>query len=622
MKKLIALFLVSFQLFSQEKSKINFKKEVVVINTSSKGLEIESFVNESREISKSKNIEEYSIRIPFDSFNEISNIKGFTVDSKTQAKTYLSSSSIRTYNDEIEDIYKSDNQFKYFVLPKVEDHSIIEFSYKNKIKQPRLLAPFRFQYPIKTDDLKFEIRCLPSIEIGYKIFGNYQDKIVFTKTRDGDYEVYTWEAKDIPEYKIEENMPGILYFMPHIIYYIKSYTIEGKKEELLGTPEKLYKWYYSLLKDINNTDQTALKNKTLDLIKDKKTDFEKAKAIYQWAQQSIHYVAFEDGMGSFVPRNAADVYQKLYGDCKDMANILNQMLRYANLDSNITWIGTRAKPYVYEEVPTPFVDNHMITNVVIDGKSYFLDATDKFCPFTFPSSFIQGKEALIGGKLENDFKLQVVPEIESNKNKVTILMKLNLENNHITGDLNATFSGFKKSYLLNKLSAYNQKENEIWKSTVTFFNPKIDLETQELQKNDYQDIPSKANFKLKLEDGIKDVNSKLLLKPILLFPLKESLIDIENRKLSIENSYTYVYEIQYEYELPSNYKVEFLPESAKTENYLGSFDIQYKVQKNTISVTQKIESKKLLLETKDFTLWNSFIKALTKQYNQSIILSK
>ena len=41
-----------------------------------------------------------------------------------------------------------------------------------------------------------------------------------------------------------------------------------------------------------------------------------------------------------------------------------------------------------------------------------------------------------------------------------------------------------------------------------------------------------------------------------------------------------------------------------------------------IKVTQKIESKKLLLETKDFILWNSFIKALTKQYNQSIILSK
>ncbi|WP_278011647.1 hypothetical protein [Flavobacterium gyeonganense] len=65
-----------------------------------------------------------------------------------------------------------------------------------------------------------------------------------------------------------------------------------------------------------------------------------------------------------------------------------------------------------------------------------------------------------------------------------------------------------------------------------------------------------------------------------------------------------------------------MPENAKTENDLGSFDIQYKLLKNNLIVTQKIASKKLLLENKDFILWNSFLKTLTKHYNQSIILSK
>ena len=620
MKKYIALVLFSFQLFSQEKSKIIYSNETVSIN-SGKTLEIETFVSESRAISKSKNTYEYAIRIPFDSFSEISNIKGSTFISRTNKTVDLSSSSIGTYDAEYEDIYKSDGKYKFFVLPKVEDNSIIEFSYKSKLKQPRFLSTFRFQNQIKTEATKLQIRCQSSTEIGYKLFGNYQDKIVFTKTTEGNLDIYTWEAKDIPEFEGEENMPSSQYFMPHIIYYIKSYQKEGQKEELLGTPEKLYQWYYSITKDINKSDQTALKNKTLELIKDKTTDFEKAKAIYQWVQQNIHYVAFEDGMGGFVPREASDVYQKLYGDCKDMANILNQMLKYAQLDSNLTWIGTRSKPYKYEEVPTPQVDNHMITNLVIDGKSYFLDATDKFCPFPFPSAMIQGKEAMIG-KSEKDFKIEVVPEVESNRNKTTILMKLNLENNHIVGNASATISGLSKSNLLNNLSANNQKENEIWKNILTENNQKIQLEIQELQKNDYQEMPSKANFKLKLEDGIKDVNGKLLLKSLLLLPLKESLIDIDKRKFAIENDMAYVYEIQYEYELPLGYKVEFLPENAKTENDLGSFEIQYKVLKNTIAVTQKIESKKLLLENKDFTLWNSFIKALNKQYNQSIILSK
>ncbi len=621
MKKYVVLLLAFFQLYSQEKSKIVYSNQIVSINSGST-LEIETFVNESRAISKSKNTAEYSIRIPFDSFSEVSNIKGSTFNVTTNKKSDLNSSLIGTYDAEIENIYKSDNKYKFFVLPKVEDNSVIEFSYRTKLKNPYFLSGFWFQNSLKTERIKFQIKCQSKTEIGYKIFGNYQDKIAFTKTNEGDQDVYTWEAKDMPEFETEEDMPSSLYFVPHIIYYIKSYELaDGKKEELLGTPEMLYQWYTSITKDINKTDQTALKNKTLDLIKNSTTEYEKAKVIYQWVQQNIHYVAFEDGMGGFIPREASEVYQKLYGDCKDMANILNQMLRYAQLESNLTWIGTRSKPYKYSEVSTPQVDNHMITHVLIEGKSYFLDATDKFCPFTFPTAMIQGKEAMIG-KTEKVFRLETVPVVECNKNKTTIAMKLNLVDNTLVGDVIATISGLNKSYLLNNLSANIQRENEIWKNSITLNNHKIQLEIQEFQRNDYQEVPAKVNFKFILEDAIKDVNGKLLLKPILISPLKESLIDIEKRKLPIENDLVYSYAIEYDYQLPLDYKVEYLPENSKTDNDFGSFDIQYKVVNGSIKVSQKIESKKLLIENKDFTLWNSFIKTLNKQYNQSIILSK
>lgn len=620
MKKYFVLVLFSLHLFSQEKSKIIFSNETLSIDVGDK-LEISNFVNEKRLISKSKNTYEYSVRIPFDSFSEVTNIKGSTYIVNSNKTENLSYTSIGTYDAKNENIYKSDSKYKFFVLPKVEDNSIIEFSYKIKHKEPRFLSLFQFQNPIKTESSKLQIRCHPTTEIGFTLFGNHQDKIVFSKTKDGNLDVYTWEAKDIPEFEPEEGMPSSLHFLPHIIYYIKSYEKEGKKEELLGTPDQLYKWYYSLVKDINQKPQNEIEIKTAEIIKDKTTDFEKAKAIFYWVQQNLHYVAFEDGMGGFIPREATDVFQKLYGDCKDMANLLNQMLRYAKLNSNLTWIGTRLKPYKYVDVPTPIVDNHMITNVVIDGKSYFLDATDKFCPFTFPSAMIQGKEALIA-KSENEYKLELVPEIPQNQNKISISMNLNLQNNMILGNANATVSGINKSYLLNNLSTHSQEGNEIWKSLITSKNNKIQLDIIETQQNEYKELSSNAKFNLKLENGIKTVSDKFLLKPLLLYPLKESLIDLEKRKLSIENDIAYTYEIQYDYQLPSEYKIDFLPENVKTENELASFDIQYKLSKNAISVTQKIVSKKLMLEHKDFVLWNSFIKSLNKQYNQSIILSK
>lgn len=84
------------------------------------------------------------------------------------------------------------------------------------------------------------------------------------------------------------------------------------------------------------------------------------------------------------------------------------MLSLAGLKGNLTWIGTRSIPYSYNEVPTPIVDNHMILSYKYNDKTYFLDATGRFIPIDLPTSFIQGKEALISNG-ENSYVIETVP---------------------------------------------------------------------------------------------------------------------------------------------------------------------------------------------------------------------
>lgn len=614
------IFFLSLSLLAQEKSKVIYKNEIVTISNTNK-LKVETVVSERRAIPKSVNTNDYVINIPFDSFNEITDINGSTTNLKNQKKHSLSSSSIRVFDAEHDNIFKSDAKFKQFIFPSVEDNSVVEYSYKNTIKQPRFLSVFRFQNYLKTESARLQIKCDSTVEIGFKIFGNHQEKIKFSKNLQGSSYIYTWEATDLPDFQKEEEMPNPIYFLPHIIYYIKSYSVDGKKEPLLGSTENLYKWYASLLKNVNTTDQSELKKTTLELIKDKTTDFEKAKVIFNWVQQNLHYVAFEDGMGGFIPREAADIHQKLYGDCKDMANLLNQMLGYANLKSRLAWIGTRAKPYSYAELPSPQVDNHMITNLILDGKSYFLDATDKFCPFTYPSAMIQGKEALIGIS-DSEFTIEKVPIVEAKNNLIQINLNLQLQEKKILGTATTFVSGLFKSDLLNQLSFYTQKANEIWKNTINSSNPKIVLTPDDLIKNEYVKDPSKGQFKLELDDAVKNVNGKLIVKPMFIFPLKEFQIDVEKRNFPIERDFAYRYEINYEYEIPQDYKIEFIPENSKTENELGAFEIQYKAEKNKLIVKQHIESKKVLIQKTEFQQWNAFIKSLNTQYIQSILLTK
>ncbi|TCN61196.1 DUF3857 domain-containing protein [Flavobacterium circumlabens] len=621
MKKIFYLAFFSFHfLTAQEKSKVLYRNEVVYLTNKSK-LEIESFIEEQREIAKSKNVREYSINIPYDNFSEISNIKGMAINPLTNKKNKLSQYDISTNELKSRDVFYSDNKYKHFDFSYVVDKSRIEFSYKVKQNEPRLLSYFAFQQELQTVASKFEIKSDPSIEVGYKLFGENQDKIVFEKTKEGNIDVYTWKVADMPAFEEENRAPNYTYFLPHIVYYIKSYTKENKKEELLPDVKHLYKWYYSLVKDVNKLDQAALKSKTLELIKDKTNPKDQAKEIYNWVQQNIHYVAFEYEMGGFIPRDAASVFDKKYGDCKDISNLLNEMFKHAGIESNLVWIGTRDKPYRFEDVPTPLVSNHMIASVKIDKQRYFVDGTDSFCPFGFPSSMTQGKEGLIGIS-EDEFVIEKVPVVDKKDNRLKMEMKLKIADNAVSGTSKLFLTGYEKSNFLNILSANKPEEDEILKNGMARYNEKLEIETTEVKKNEYENKDTELSYSLKLDGWVKKIGDKIIMKPILLAPFKEYIIDLKERKLPIENDIAFLNEFTYVYEIPENYQLEFVPENSKKENENLSYEIAYKKDKKNLIVSQKIALKKLRIETSEFESWNTVINELTQQYNQSIILSK
>jgi Domain of Unknown Function with PDB structure (DUF3857)/Transglutaminase-like superfamily len=611
MQKLFLILLLSSNLFSQEKSKFIYNNETVFISFNNE-LEVESLTEHKKLIVKSKNISEYSERIHFNNFNVISEIRGKTTVLSKNDDYSVYSSSISTFDSESESVFHSDNKFKYFVFPRVEDNSTVEYSYKNKLLEPRLLSFFRFQELLKTEESTIKIVCDSNIEIGFKLFGMNQDKIVFNKIDNGKTITYLWKMKDIPAFEYENEMENINYYAPHLVYYIKNYTKNGVKTELLNNKQNLYNWYTTLIKNCNKKDLIDVKSKTIELIKDKDSDLEKAKSIFHWVQKNLNYVAFEYGMGGFIPRDASDVFQKKYGDCKDMANLLNVMFRFANLNSYLTWIGTRDKPYSYDDFPTPLVDNHMITSLKTDDKIFYFDATDKFCPFSYPSAMIQGKEALIGLS-DSEFEIKKVPILDPQNNQTKIVLDLKIEDKNISGNAVCETSGLEKSKLLNLLSEYSTKEKEIWKNAITKSNEKIVLDILSTNKNSQQIEPANAKFTFQIQDCIRDIDNKFFFKPILLSNIKDKVIDIEKRKFPIKQDIKSLLDVTYNYQIPSNLEIDFVPSNFKLENDFFSLEISYLIKGKMIEVHQKIGNKTLLIENKDFQIFNSTINNIIKQ---------
>jgi len=249
-------------------------------------------------------------------------------------------------------------------------------------------------------------------------------------------------AKDIKSIDKYSGMPPASYYEPHVVLRIASFKNgNNETERFLSNIDDLYKWDYSFLQNINVSKSELLQKLADSLTAGISDAKEKARKIYEWVQKNIKYVAFEDGLEGFIPRQAELVCTRRFGDCKDMSSLLTSLLRCAGLNAYFTWIGTRDIPYEYEEVPLPLTDNHMIAAVEIAGEWLFLDGTSSTGIFGFPSGFIQGKQALVAIS-PSEYKILRIPEVEAEKNEITDSTFITITEKGIKGNCSVYYKGY------------------------------------------------------------------------------------------------------------------------------------------------------------------------------------
>ncbi len=552
-----------------------------------------------------------------DSFEQVSDIQAFSMSPEKKKEKVKN---IFTEDVEVENIFFHDMKFKYYYFDNLKEGSETYSSFKKQFKSPQLLDNYYFKDFLDCKSSKIALKVANDVEIGYVLHGNDTEKIAFSSATEGNYTTYTWQMNDSEKEERFEDAPSNSYFSPHLIFYIKNYKSNEGVKNVLGSIDNLYKFYYETIKNINKTDQTELKKQTDLLVKGLTTDFDKTKAIFDYVQTKVNYVAFEDGMGGFIPREAADVLQKKYGDCKDMANLLNEMLTYAGIESHIAWIGTRHNNYTYEKVPTPIVDNHMIAVAKVNNEYIFLDATGQYTLFPGFTPFIQGKQALLKIS-ETNHLIVPVPIIPAEKNNTTGKIKLQFEGNKLVGKANFELNGFVKSQFMGYYKSTSEK-NEVLKEYFARFIQNISTSNQEVKNEDLTLNPLQINCDFAIEKWTKLVDNQLLFKPILFFPYSDSRIDTEKRKIPVEFDFKKSYNFQYEMQIPEGYHVEFKPDNFNYKTDLVQATIDYVVKDNTLVVNQNMSVNTLLLEKTNFDAWNTAIKNITKQYNQNVILTK
>jgi Transglutaminase-like superfamily/Domain of Unknown Function with PDB structure (DUF3857) len=514
------------------------------------------------------------------------------------------------------DLFHNDTRVKYvsldFPLRGYRYLSTITKEYKDVKYFTKLY--FNDEYPIAKKVITIEIPDWLELELKEINFDGFDIKKEVTNNKS---KIYTYTMENVTARHKEGNAPGPTYIYPHILILPKSFTQNNSKTVIFNSTQDLYNWYKSLVNSLEN-DEKPFKDKVDELTQDAVTDDEKIKNIYYWVQDNIRYIAFEDGIAGFKPDEAANVYNKKYGDCKGMANLCKQMLIEAGFDARLTWIGTKRIAYDYS-TPNLSVDNHMICTIIKDGKMIFLDGTEKFSAFGEYANRIQGKQVLIEDG--DDFILKKVPISDEEFNKEKIIYSLTLEGENIVGEVNKNYNGESRAGLLGYFSTLkNDKKDEFLERYLN--KGSSNIKVSNIQTTDLLDreLSLDITYNISIKNAVSAFDDDIYID--IDFDKELSNLNLEKRKTNYLFRYKKDVESITTLQIPVGYKATHLPENlaVSSENY--DLKVTFSQQENTITYEKHFAFKNAKIETSDFDEWNKFIKSLNNIYNQQIILTK
>lgn len=519
------------------------------------------------------------------------------------------------------DVFHDDTESANVVFPSICDGAIIELNTTYEITDAQFIRHILLQHYLPTYELNVELNFDKNINLGLLYFNTDSLKHPFKLTETKSVKQLSYHALQVPACKNEDNAPDQLYYIPHILPLIKSYTYNQQTTPVCSSIKQLYKKYYSFIKEVDQFSSPEIKQIADSITLSLTDETDKVKALYYWVQENIKYIAFEDGLGGFYPRSPNLVLNRRYGDCKDKSTLLHALLNSENISSRLTWVGTRELPYTYESMPTLKADNHMIVTYKSDNQYYFLDPTAKYLTINYPSSFIQGKEAFMAIDSTN-YEIVTIPVIAPELNRSIDSVFFTIEKSNLTGSGKIYYTGFKKydtqnlfdsddkTYLDSKIESQLQKGNNSFVlnsyqlDTKERYANQIELGYNFIISNYYQAIDSEIYINLNLNKSI--CNNKIN-------PKRELPYEFKNQQES---------DLVCSFSIPPKYNVSYLPENKNFDNELASFSTKYSVNQNQIIYTHTLQIKTLLIHPEEFAAWNDFIKALDKCYKESILLTR
>lgn len=428
-----------------------------------------------------------------------------------------------------------------------------------------------------------------------------------------------YELKNQPAKKYERYSLPFFDIMPNVSCALNQFTLKNVSGQANNWKE-FGSWMQSKLLTDKVVLDEATKSEVRNLVKDAKTDEEKARIVYNYMQNKTRYISVQIGIGGWEPMTANEVDKLGYGDCKGLSNYMKALLLSVGITSNYTIVYADER----RDIDTDFASiqgNHAILNIPNNGNDLWLECTSQTMPFGFLGDFTDDRNVLVitpeGGVIKR------TPAYKNETNLQTVKATITLDDlGNATADVERISKGIQYD---DKFYIESKPKDELEKyylSDVWDYNNNLKINTIDISNNkDAIVFTEKLNVTI---DKYAAINNNEYLFRINAFNKYGHIPKrYRNRKQPLQINRGFLDKDEFTFKIPAGYFIDKLPAPKEINTKFGSYKISIeKINEHTLLYKKYFLLKEGTHPKEDYKKYRSFLKNVARNENSRIALLK
>lgn len=517
-----------------------------------------------------------------------------------------------------------------FTLPNLTEGCIIEYTYK--IKSPYLddFTDWTFQSSIPKVKSVFKATIPINYQYARKITGllklSRNESFIQKDCSDiaspiilADCEVITYVMEDIPPF-IEENfMTSKKNFISKISFDMSNYRHLGNEytnraltwvdiDDFFRRNSKLNKFF---------TKKSFFSKQLPEEIINSKVALLKAKKVFYFIQE--HFTINHESK-KLSELNIKKAFKDKTGDLYEINLSLINALNAVDIPADFVFISTRGHGVHDKASPEISSSNYIIVKIVVDNKTYFLDASDKLLPFgVVPYKCLNGDGRVMSTEKGKGY-WQKIESIINSRKKIQLMLKLGKDENFV-GDMRVVYDGY---MAINKRKSMKENfDEEKYLNKIEDRNDFLEIDSYERFNLDNLKKPFKEEYKITIENN--SANQKtIVLNPFLVEKINENPFKLSKRLYPVDFGYPQQFNFIVSIDFPKNYSIESSPTSRilKLPQKKGHFVYKIDTFNSRIRINYSYAINESIFEAHEYSYLKELFKQLIIAQNEPIILKK